>query len=47
MKKILAVMIGIGVVLGSVSLSFAQDTTGKKMTPKKAKKSKKTDTTKK
>lgn len=44
MKKILAIAIGIGVVLGTVS--FAQDTTGsgQKMTSKKkGKKKKSTD----
>lgn len=48
MKKILAVVIGLGIVLGTVS--FAQDTTDttKKMSKKKGKKKKsdKTDTTK-
>ncbi len=46
MKKILAVVIGLGIVLGTVS--FAQDTTDttKKMSKKK-KKSDKTDTEKK
>jgi hypothetical protein len=45
MKKILAIAIGLGVALGTVSFSFAQDTTDttKKMSKKK-KKSDKTDT---
>ena len=40
MKKILAFAIGLGVVLGTVSFSFAQDTTDttKKMSKKKKKK---------
>lgn len=48
MKKILAFGIGLGIVLGTVSFSFAQDTTdtSKKMSKKK-KKSDTTDTTKK
>ena len=46
MKKILAIAIGLGVALGTVSFSFAQDTTDttKKMSKKK-KKSDKTDST--
>ncbi len=46
MKKILAIAIGLGVALGTISFSFAQDTTDttKKMSKKK-KKSDKTDTT--
>ena len=46
MKKILAVVIGLGIVLGTIS--FAQDTTDttKKMTKKKKKKSESTDTSK-
>jgi hypothetical protein len=45
MKKILALAIGLGVVLGT--MSFAQDTTDttKKMSKKKKKKADKTDTT--
>ncbi len=40
MKKILALAIGLGVALGTVSFSFAQDTTDttKKMSKKKKKK---------
>jgi hypothetical protein len=45
MKKILALAIGLGIVLGTVS--FAQENTdGKKMTKKKKGKKKKTDETK-
>jgi hypothetical protein len=43
MKKILALAIGLGVVLGTVSFSFAQDTTD--TTKKMSKKKKKSDTT--
>ena len=45
MKKILAIAIGMGIALGTISLSFAQDTTStsKKMSKKKSKK--KTDDT--
>jgi hypothetical protein len=42
MKKLLAFAIGLGLVLGTVSFSFGQDTTS---TTKKAKKKKKGDTT--
>ena len=42
MKKVLAFAIGIGLVLGTVSFSFAQDTTA---TTKKKSKKKKGDTT--
>jgi hypothetical protein len=46
MKKLLVFAIGLGVALGTISFSFAQDTTDttKKMSKKKTKK-KKTDTT--
>ena len=46
MKKILALAIGLGVVLGTVSFSFAQDTTDttKKVKKTKKKKADKTDT---
>lgn len=46
MKKILALAIGLGVVLGTVSFSFAQDTTDttKKMSKKKKKKADTTGT---
>ena len=49
MKKLLAVAIGLGIALGTVSFSFAQDTTSttKKMSKKKTKKTDSTDTTKK
>jgi hypothetical protein len=43
MKKILALAIGLGVILGTVSFSFAQDTTD--TTKKMSKKKKKADTT--
>lgn len=43
MKKILALAIGLGVVLGTVSFSFGQDTTD--TTKKMSKKKKKADTT--
>jgi uncharacterized metal-binding protein len=41
MKKLLAFAIGLGLVLGTVSFSFAQDTSS---TMKKSKKKKKSDT---
>jgi hypothetical protein len=49
MKKLLAIAIGLGVFLGTISFSFAQDTTDttKKMSKKKKKKADTTDTTKK
>ncbi len=43
MKKLLAMAIGMGLVLGTVSFSFAQDTTS--TTKKMSKKKKKTDST--
>jgi hypothetical protein len=51
MKKLMALALGLAFALGTVSVSFGQDTTATKA-PKKAKKSKKTtkttdDTTKK
>ncbi len=48
MKKLLVFALGLGIVLGTVSFSFAQDTTDttKKMSKKKGKKKKSTDTTK-
>jgi hypothetical protein len=48
MKTLLAIVVGTGVILGTVSFSFAQDTTDttKKMSKKK-KKTDKTDTDKK
>jgi hypothetical protein len=47
MKKIMSLMLGLTLVLGTVSFAFAQDTTdtSKKETKKKGKK-KKEDTTK-
>jgi hypothetical protein len=47
MKKVLVIALGLGVALGTVSFSFAQDTTDttKKMSKKKTKKTKSTDTT--
>ena len=42
MKKLLVFALGLGIALGTVSFSFAQDTTS---TTKKAKKKKKTDST--
>jgi hypothetical protein len=46
MKKLLALAVGLGLVLGSVSFTFAQDTTSTKKAKKsKKKKSDKTDAT--
>jgi hypothetical protein len=47
MKKLLVFALGLGIALGTVSFSFAQDTTDttKKMSKKKTSKKKKTDTT--
>jgi hypothetical protein len=45
MNKILAIAIGIGLVLGTVSFSFAQDTAQPKMTSKKKTPKKKAKTT--
>ncbi len=47
MKKLLVFALGLGIALGTVSFSFAQDTTDttKKTTKKKGKKKKSTDTT--
>jgi hypothetical protein len=42
MKKLLVFALGLGIALGTVSFSFAQDTTD---TTKKMKKKKKADTT--
>jgi hypothetical protein len=42
MKKLLVFALGLGIALGTVSFSFAQDTTD---TTKKMKKKKKSDTT--
>ena len=46
MKKLMTLMLGLSLALGSVAVSFAQDTT-KKSSKKKAPKKKKGDTTKK
>jgi len=47
MKRILVFALGLGIALGTVSFSFAQDTTDTTKTKKakKAKKTKSTDTT--
>jgi len=45
MKKLMTLMLGLSLALGSVSFSIAQDTT-KKASKKKAPKKKKGDTTK-
>jgi nanoRNase/pAp phosphatase (c-di-AMP/oligoRNAs hydrolase) len=47
MKKLLVFALGLGIALGTVSFSFAQDTTDTTKKAKKAKKKKanKTDTT--
>lgn len=47
MKKLLVFALGLGIALGTVSFSFAQDTTDttKKATKKKGKKKKSTDST--
>jgi|KBSMisStandDraft_5_1062788.scaffolds.fasta_scaffold91791_3 hypothetical protein len=45
MKKLMTLMLGLSLALGSVAVSFAQDTT-KKSSKKKAPKKKKGDTTK-
>ena len=41
MKKIMSLMLGLGLVLGVASVSFAQDTTATTKKEKKVKKSKK------
>jgi hypothetical protein len=46
MKKLMTLMLGLSLALGSVAVSFAQDTTAKKSSKKKAPKKKKGDTTK-
>jgi hypothetical protein len=48
MKKLLVFALGLGIALGTVSFSFAQDTTSTTKKEKKSKKKKadKTDTTK-
>jgi hypothetical protein len=45
MKKLMTLMLGLSLALGSVAVSFAQDTT-KKASKKKAPKKKKGDTSK-
>ena len=50
MKKILAIAIGMGIALGTISLSWGADdttSTSKKMSKKKSKKKSTSDTTKK
>jgi hypothetical protein len=47
MKKLMTLMLGLSLALGSVAVSFAQDTTTtKKASKKKSSKKKKTDTSK-
>ena len=47
MKKLMTLMLGVSLALGSVAVAFSQDTTTtKKSSKKKAPKKKKTDTTK-
>jgi hypothetical protein len=46
MKKLMTLMLGLSLALGSVAVAFSQDTTTKKEKKKKAPKKKKTDTTK-
>jgi hypothetical protein len=47
MKKLMTLMLGLSLALGSVAVAFSQDTTTtKKTTKKKAPKKKKGDTTK-
>jgi hypothetical protein len=46
MKKLMTLMLGLSLALGSVAVAFSQDTTStKKTTKKKAPKKKKGDTT--
>jgi hypothetical protein len=40
MKKLMTLMLGLSLALGSVAVSFAQDTTAKKASKKKSKKKK-------
>jgi hypothetical protein len=47
MKKLLVMALGLGIVLGTVSFSFAQDTSDTTKKAKKKKKADKTDTEKK
>ena len=47
MKKLMTLMLGLSLAIGSVAVAFSQDTTTtKKSSKKKAPKKKKTDTTK-
>jgi|GraSoiStandDraft_5_1057265.scaffolds.fasta_scaffold3569677_1 hypothetical protein len=46
MKKLMTLMLGLSLALGSVAVSFAQDTTKKSSKKKSSKKKKSTDTTK-
>ena len=47
MKKLMTLMLGLSLALGSVAVAFSQDTTKKeKKAPKKKAPKKKTDTTK-
>ena len=45
MKRLLVIALGLGIALGTISLSFAQDTSDTTKTTKKGKKKKSTDTT--
>jgi hypothetical protein len=45
MKRLLVFALGLGIALGTVSFSFAQDTTDTTKKAKKTKKKKSTDTT--
>jgi hypothetical protein len=45
MKKLMTLMLGLSLALGSVAVAFSQDTTAKKSSKKKAPKKKKGDTT--
>jgi|NGEPerStandDraft_6_1074524.scaffolds.fasta_scaffold124205_1 hypothetical protein len=44
MKKLMTLMLGLSLALGSVAVAFSQDTTAKKSSKKKAPKKKKSDT---
>ena len=46
MKKLMTLMLGLSFLVGSVAVSFAQDTTKKDATKKPAKKAPKKDTAK-
>ena len=47
MKKLIPLMLGLGLAIGSVTVCFAQDTTKQETGKKKKMKKKKADTTKK